>query len=52
MPGGERVLGIHVPSTGPAGPVGCLGATIVLVVVWVLLGAAALVIWSLLRDVG
>lgn len=46
------MIGVGVPSAGPANAVGCRGAMVVLVVVWVLLGAAALVVWSLMRDVG
>jgi hypothetical protein len=42
----------YVPSSGPAGPVGCRGAMFVMVVVWVMLSVAAFVVWSLMRDVG
>lgn len=46
------MFGGHIPCAGPAGPVGCRGAVFLLIVVWVMLGVAALVVWSLIRELG
>ena len=35
---------------GPPGPVGCRGAMFVMVVVWVMLGVGAFVVWSVMHG--